>query len=117
MLANDDGIILHKSCVIHLGNYELFIQIYHKTELEWYKTHNYIFNMETKVISSVVFPPYAQFIAHSSNLAVCIYFFVRILGRPKYVTVLSDSKFEVSHSEFQIYLPKKSLKKIFKNFE
>ena len=36
------------------------------------------------------------------------------LGRPKYVTVLPDSKFEVSRNEFQIYLPKKSLKKIFK---
>ena len=39
---------------------------------------------------------------------------VKSIGRPKYVTVLPDSKFEVSHSEFQIYLPKKSLKKIFK---
>ena len=39
------------------------------------------------------------------------------LGCPVLCTVLPNSKINVSHNKFQGYLPKKSLKKIFKNFE
>ena len=41
---------------------------------------------------------------------------IRNLGCPKNVTVLPNSKFDISHNKFQGYLPKKSLEKNFKIF-
>ena len=38
---------VHTDCVFHLGNNELFMQIEH---LPYFRTHNYKFNLDSKVI-------------------------------------------------------------------